>query len=41
MIGNELRYRYVEESPEFLADKYDIEQIFIQTSWNDTSILSA
>jgi len=24
-----------------LADLYDITQIFIQTSWNDTSILSA
>ena len=41
MIGNELRYRYVEESPDLLAELYDITQIFIQTSWNDTSILSA
>ena len=30
-----------EESPDLLADLYDITQIFIQTSWNDTSILSA
>jgi len=41
MIGNELRYRYQEESPDLLAELYDITQIFIQTSWNDTSILSA
>ena len=41
MIGNELRYRYYEESPALLAELYDITQIFIQTSWNDTSILSA
>lgn len=24
-----------------MADKYDITQTFIQTSWNDTSILSS
>jgi hypothetical protein len=41
MIGNELRYRYVEESPLLLDELYDITQIFIQTNWNDTSILSA
>lgn len=42
MIGNELRYRYVEESKgKYLDELYDITQILIQTSWNDTSILSA
>jgi hypothetical protein len=42
MIGNELRYRYVEEMKGgFLAELYDITQPFIQTSWNDTAILSA
>jgi len=41
MIGNELRYRYVEEQQGFLDDIYNITQPFIQTSWNDTSILSA
>ena len=41
MIGNELRYRYIEESKGFLDDLYNITQPFIQTSWNDTSILSA
>lgn len=42
MIGNELRYRYVEDmAGKFLAPKYDITQTFIQTSWNDTSILSS
>lgn len=41
MIGNELRYRYIEETPGFLDDIYNITQPFIQTSWNDTSILSA
>lgn len=45
MIGDELRYRYVEEQKHnnstFLAELYDITQIYIQTSWNDTSILSA
>lgn len=46
MIGDELRYRYVEDQKkedkyQFLQYKYDITQIYIQTSWNDTSILSA
>ena len=42
MIGNELRYRYVEEMQgSFLKELYDITQPFIQTSWNDTAILSA
>mmetsp|Transcript_4583 Transcript_4583/g.6954 ORF Transcript_4583/g.6954 Transcript_4583/m.6954 type:complete len:348 (-) Transcript_4583:32-1075(-) len=42
MIGDELRYRYVEEqSGSFLDDLYNITQIYIQTSWNDTSILSS
>lgn len=46
MIGDELRLRYIEEQKKndvfnFLADLYDITQIYIQTSWNDTSILSA
>lgn len=47
MIGDELRYRYVEDRKnkddkyEFLEKLYDITQIYIQTSWNDTSILSA
>ena len=42
MIGDELRYRYVEEQKnQFLSEKYNITQIFIQTSWNDTAILSA
>ena len=42
MIGNELRYRYVEEMQgKYLDDLYDITQVLIQTNWNDTSILSA
>jgi len=42
MIGNELRFRYIEEqSGKFLADLYDITQSFLQTSWSDTAILSA
>ena len=42
MIGNELRYRYVEETKgNYLSDLYDITQVLIQTNWNDTSILSA
>lgn len=41
MIGNELRYRYIEEQPGFLDDLYNITQPFIQSTWNDTSILSA
>ena len=43
MIGDELRYRYVEEQDpkHVLAEKYNISQIFIQSSWNDTAILSA
>ena len=46
MIGDELRYRYVDDQKKngkftFLAEKYDITQLFIQTSWNDTAILSA
>jgi hypothetical protein len=41
MIGNELRYRYVEETTDFLDELYNITQVYIQTSWNDTSILSA
>ena len=41
MIGNELRYRYIEETKDFLDDLYNITQPFLQTSWNDTSILSA
>ena len=42
MIGNELRLRYVEEQAgNFLKEKYDITQPFIQSSWNDTAILSA
>ena len=42
MIGDELRYRYVEDlNANFLSEHYNISQIFIQTSWNDTAILSA
>jgi hypothetical protein len=44
MIGNELRYRYIEEQASqggFMDDLYNITQVYIQTSWNDTSILSA
>ena len=44
MIGDELRYRYVEEllnTTMFLEELYNIAQIYIQTSWNDTAILSA
>jgi hypothetical protein len=42
MIGDELRLRYVEEQGfKFLDELYNITQIFIQTSWNDTAILSA
>lgn len=41
MIGNELRYRYVEEQSGFMDELYNITQPFIQTSWNDTTILSA
>ena len=41
MIGNELRLRYVEEANGFLDELYNITQPFLQTSWNDTSILSA
>ena len=41
MIGNELRYRYVQEVSGFMDDKYNITQPFIQSSWNDTAILSA
>ena len=47
MIGDELRYRYVEEQQSqagaytFMDKLYNITQIYIQTSWNDTAILSA
>ena len=42
MIGDELRYRYADEQiGEFLDDKYNITQLFLQTAWNDTQILSA
>lgn len=42
MIGDELRYRYVEEQEgAYLDTLYNITQVFIQTSWNDTSILSS
>ena len=41
MVGNELRYRYVEEATGFLDTIYNIQQPFMQTSWNDTTILSA
>lgn len=47
MIGDELRYRYVEEQQgngakaTFMDKLYNITQIYIQTSWNDTAILSA
>jgi len=47
MIGDELRYRYVEEQQgnggkaTFMDTLYNITQIYIQTSWNDTAILSA
>jgi len=47
MIGDELRYRYVEEQAttsgayNFMDNLYNITQIYIQTSWNDTAILSA
>ena len=47
MIGDELRYRYVEEqltaagAYTFMEKLYNITQIYIQTSWNDTAILSA
>jgi hypothetical protein len=43
MIGDELRYRYIEEqsTKNVLAEKYNISQIFIQSAWNDTAILSA
>ena len=45
MIGDELRYRYVEEQAQaggsFMDKLYNITQLYIQTSWNDTAILSA
>lgn len=42
MIGDELRLRYVEEQKgHYLDELYNITQVFIQSSWNDTSILSA
>lgn len=42
MIGNELRKRYVEDlEGSFISTLYNITQPFIQTSWNDTAILSA
>jgi hypothetical protein len=47
MIGDELRYRYVEEQQtqggtySFMDKLYNITQLYIQTSWNDTAILSA
>ena len=47
MIGDEPRYRYVEEQRDeagghtFMDKLYNITQLYIQTSWNDTAILSA
>lgn len=42
MIGDELRFRYIEElNGAFISDLYNITQPFIQTEWNDAAILSA
>jgi len=42
LIGDELRYRYVEEQKnQFLDEKYNISQIYIQSMWADHTVLSA
>lgn len=41
LIGSELRKRYVDEATDFLSKSYDISSMWIQSTFDQKSILSA